>query len=290
MGCRIQLAYLNLDKLYDGAYAPADYETLDIVSEGCHLYGEILWPGGSFTAPRPCVILLHGYPGSAQNGDLGQALRRIGCVVLLPHHRGAWGSEGKYLVSHCIQDAVNIAEYVRREAFVRRMNIDPDAIFLAGHSMGGNTVLNAGKQLPWLRGIIAIAPFDPTRFLREGKPEKLRAVLGQGRVLKSDGPDAIYEDIVSHRDDYGFENAYEELKDQNLCFVTGSLDECAPPEEMVRPLYELLAAHPTAALQRWEDLPAAHGLCDCRVEMTRLIAEFIKTLTDRGSGNSVQGA
>ena len=109
---RLLLQYLFEDGPFLRETALPDYDTLDIVSHGCHLYGEILWPDGGFGQLRPCVILLHGFPGSARNDDLAHALCRIGCVVLIPHHRGAWGSEGEYLISNCVEDAVTLADYV----------------------------------------------------------------------------------------------------------------------------------------------------------------------------------
>ena len=56
-------------------------------SNGSHIYGEIMWPSQDFPKPHPCVIMLHGYPGSARNDDISHALCRAGCVVLVPHNR-----------------------------------------------------------------------------------------------------------------------------------------------------------------------------------------------------------
>jgi pimeloyl-ACP methyl ester carboxylesterase len=271
---RLQLQYLFEDQPLAQEITPPDYDTFEFVSEGCRLFGEIMWPAGCYTS-RPCVVLMHGYPGSARNDDLAHALCRIGCVVVTPHHRGAWGSEGKYLPSRCVEDAVNLANYVRSAAFVQKYQTDPDAVFLAGHSMGGNTTLNAGKQLPWLRGMILIAPFDPTRSLRDGDETALRELLPQCSVLHCDGEEAIYEDLTAHVNAFAFENAFEQVKDRNLCCVGGSMDACAPPDVMFGPLWQRLQQHPTAAIQRFEKLPAYHGLLGCRQACIRMIAQFI---------------
>ena len=90
-----------------------DYTTLDFVSNGSHIYGEIMWPSANQPKPHPCVIMLHGFPGTARNDDISHALCRIGCVVIVPHNRGAWGSQGKYLITHCIEDAIAFAEHAR---------------------------------------------------------------------------------------------------------------------------------------------------------------------------------
>lgn len=280
MGKRLQLEYLWKDRPYDPAAAVADYAPVDFDSEGCRLYGQVMWPDGGFDGLRPCVILLHGYPGTSRNDDLAQALRRIGCVVLTFQHRGAWGSQGKYLISHCVEDAVHAAAYVRSPAFCERFRVDPDSIFMGGHSMGSNTTLRTARLLPWLRGMLLIAPYDPARYLRTGRPELFRELLECGYVMASDGLEAIYQDAAAHMEDFSYENAFEDLKDRNLCCVAGSLDSCAPPEEMVYPLWDRLRAHETRAVQRLEVYPAEHGLCGCRAAATEVIARFLEDVLE----------
>lgn len=272
---RIQLQYLFKDKPYVEGNAQADYDSLDVVSHGCHLYGEILWPDGGYAHLRPCVILLHGFPGCARNDDLAHALCRIGCVVLIPHHRGAWGSEGEYLVSNCVEDAVVLANYVRSADFCQRYHTSPDNVYLIGHSMGGNTVLNAAKLLPELRGIVLLTPFDPTRHLCDGKEEILLHLLEQGTLLRSKGVNAIFRDIVTHQESFCFASAFDALKNQNLLCIAGKADLCAPTELMFLPLWEQMQAYQSRAVQRFLEFPAGHGLLGCRTALIRAVAQFL---------------
>ena len=272
---RIQLEYLFEDRPTPRDVAPADYDALDVVSGGSHIYGQIMWPDGGYAEPRPCVILTHGYPGTARNDDLVHALRRVGCVVLTPHHRGAWGSQGNYLVSHCVEDAVAVAEYAHTPEFCEKFHTDPDCVFLGGHSMGGNTTLNACRKLPWLRGLILMTPFDSTRLIRQGQPDKLRSLLPAGYNLTGYDAEVFFQDIEAHVGEYDFEKSFDAVKDQNLCCVEGELDTLAPMEDMFLPLGRILEAHPTAAIQRMTVLPTGHGLCDCRVALIRYVAQFI---------------
>lgn len=108
---------------------------LCVDSHGSKIYGELMWPDGGFFARHPCVLLFHGYLGAARNDDLAFALRRIGCVVATVHHRGAWGSEGSYLISNCVEDVINVYRHVWEPAFCQKYRIHPNAIFLIGHSM-----------------------------------------------------------------------------------------------------------------------------------------------------------
>lgn len=277
---RIQLQYLFEDRPVPAGTTLSNYDTLDFVSADCHIYGQIMWPDGGYALPRPVVLLLHGFPGSARNDDIAHALCRAGCVVLTPHHQGAWGSEGEYLVTHCIEDAVNLAEHVRTPEFREKYNADPASVYLIGHSMGGNTALNAAKRLPFLRGAVLMTPFDPTRHIRDGSTDQLLTLSDQGSLLHWVKKTAVYEDILAHLDDLAFENAFDALKDQNLLCVTGAADEVAPGGQMFGPLWALLQAHETTAVQRLLELNADHGLLGCRVALIRAIGRFIADTTD----------
>lgn len=272
---RLQLQYLLADRPCSAGTALSDYDCLDVVSHGCHLYGEILYPDSGYARPRPCVIMFHGFPGSARNDDLAHALCRIGCVVLTPHHRGAWGSEGEYLVSHCVEDALALASYVRSPEFCRQYNADPGSVYFIGHSMGGNTALNAARRLTWLRGLVLLTPFDPTRYLLDGEEKLLRQLLKQGYLLHSRGTEALFQDIAAHRDEFCFTSAFDALKDRSLLCVAGKADACAPAQRMFLPLWELLQTHESRAIQQFLELPAGHGLLGCRTALIRAVAQFI---------------
>ncbi len=272
---KLEPQYLFKDKERHKPSALSDYDTLDFISNDQHVYGEIMWPDGEYSAPRPCVIMLHGFPGSARNDDIAHALCRIGCVVMVPHHRGAWGSEGKYLITHCIEDARNLVGYARSDEFCKRYNVDARNIVLLGHSMGANTALNAGKNIPDICGLILITPFDPTRYLCEEKQKYLTALLEEGKILQSDGAEYIYQDVEQHQDQMSFEKAFDKIKDQNILCLAGEYDSCAPISEMVQPLWNKLKSHNTQAVQRLKIYPAEHGLLGCRVSAITEIADFL---------------
>lgn len=115
---RLKLENLFADDENLDPTALPDYTTLDFVSNGSHIYGEIMWPSSNIEKPHPCVIMLHGFPGTARNDDISHALCRIGCVVIVPHNRGAWGSEGKYTITHCIEKPRSVPVFPRSKTFV----------------------------------------------------------------------------------------------------------------------------------------------------------------------------
>ena len=277
----VRLENLFEDEIDIDSTALPDYTTLDFVSNDSHIYGEILWPSGNAEKPHPCVIMLHGFPGTARNDDISHALCRIGCVVIVPHNRGAWGSQGKYLITNCIEDARNLAEYAHSAEFALKYDVDPNQIFLLGHSMGANSALNAGKNLDWIRGIIMLTPYDPTRYLNRAKESYFRSLLEEGKILQSDGIDAIYEDVVVNRDKICHPGAFEQVKDKNLLAFCGTYDSVSPINEMVLPLWRLLESHPTKAIQRRIECPTEHGLLGRRITVIREIASFISEAIER---------
>lgn len=271
----LHLEYLFEDDEQLDPTALPDYTTLDFVSNGSHIYGEIMWPSENYPKPHPCVIMLHGFPGTARNDDISHALCRIGCVVIVPHNRGAWGSEGKYTITHCIEDAQNLAEYVHSKEFLEKYNVDPGQIFLLGHSMGANSALNAGKKLDWICGIIMLTPYDPTRYLNRNKESYFRSLLEEGKILQSDGIDAIYEDVVINKDEISHPKAFEQVKDKNLIVFAGTYDSVSPINEMILPLWQKLEAHETTAIQKRIEYPTEHGLLGRRISVIKEIAGFI---------------
>ena len=147
--------------------------------------------------------------------------------------------------------------------------------------MGANSSLNAGRRLPWLAGIIMLPPYDPTRYLNCDKEVYLRSLLEEGRILHSDGIDAIYEDVLKRREEISHPNAFEDVKDKNILVFAGKYDSVSPIEEKILPLWNKLNSHKTNAIQKLVKYPTEHGLIGRRISMICEIADFIETSTSR---------
>ncbi|MBP5212404.1 MAG: alpha/beta fold hydrolase [Pyramidobacter sp.] len=270
---RFDLSWLFEDKPVEPGVSPADYDGFEVVVDNARIYGQALWPDGCFAAPRPTCVLLHGYPGTGRNDDLAQALRRCGCAVIVPHARGAWGSEGTYSFAHIVEDAIAVAREVRSGELGKKLNADADAVFLIGHSMGGWASLNAARSLPWLRGLVLLAPYDLSWHITGGTPQELRSLLTSGLIMNTGGEEALFAEAVRLKD-RSFAAAFDAVKDMNVCGVYGTLDPVAP-FAMSAALWALLDAHSTRAVQRRVEYPTAHGLDSHRIAMTRFVAGFI---------------
>ena len=79
-------------------------------------------------------ILLHGIPGCERNLDLAQALRRAGFHVMTFHYSGSWGSDGDYSLTHDLEDADTVLDFIlQNESY----GVDKEHIYAVGHSLGG---------------------------------------------------------------------------------------------------------------------------------------------------------
>lgn len=114
-------------------------------------------------APHPTLLLLHGFPGNEQNLDLAQAARRAGWHVLTLHYRGSWGSPGRFSFGGAAQDAHTALAFLRDPATIAKYRIDPGAIVVAGHSMGGFMAADAAADDPKVAGLFLLDPWDPSQ-------------------------------------------------------------------------------------------------------------------------------
>ena len=273
---RLNTEYLFRDEPMKSSQPLSDYDALVFKSEGSEIYGQILKPQRAPWDRAPCVLMFHGFAGFGRFDDVGQALCRAGCVVLIPHHRGAWGSQGKYSVSNCVQDAAGLVKYVKSPEFQKKYHTDPDAVFLIGHSMGGNTVLNAAAGVPGVRGIVMLAPCDIGTMYRQMPKEKMKVFMVENglEVLRTDGFEAVYADLGRHAEQYAFPNAAKKLKNVHLFLVTGEWDTCIS-NDLLKVFYAAVCGNRTVLLRTSKSYPAAHGLMGVRTELSRDIADFI---------------
>ena len=266
--------YLSADRPADGEAAISRSEALVFRSGGDRIYGQVLRPNAAFGRGRPVVIFCHGFAGFTRMDDVAQALCRAGCVALVPHHRGAWGSEGKYSIANIIDDAVNLVDYVSSEEFTAKYGTDPKLVFLCGYSMGGNTVLHAALRRPKVRGVILQAPCDIAYCMRSvSKAEAFRFLSDNGlEVLRTDGAEALYGEIMSAADRLGFKSAAEKMKDRNVMLALGRYDHVVPLGA-IDAFWSARSGN--AAIWVRKDYPTSHGFMGVRVAFAADIADFI---------------
>ncbi len=251
---------------------------LNIVSGGCHLYGYLLKPDSRYPKPSPTAIVFHGFPGYTTNNDLEYALMRMGCVVIHVNHRGAWGSEGFYLFSNLVDDAVAIGKWAHNPAVAEQYGIDTGNIFLIGHSMGGMTVLNAAKRLPFIKGVAAIAPYDlAAAFLNRMEKDLFLMIEIEGQCLKMTSASDVFENALDNYHQLSIYETHRHLVDHNVLMVSATLDKVAPPDKMLMPLVRRLQSETgKSGSVKLVEIPSNHSLSSARTVLALQIGEWMQ--------------
>ena len=250
---------------------------LNITSGGCHLYGYLLTPDKRIDGPYPTIIMSHGFPGYTTNNDLELALMRMGCVVIHMNHRGAWGSEGNYLFTNLKDDLIAIAKWAHNPAIADQYDIDTENIFLVGHSMGGQTVLNAAKDLPFIKGVVAMAAYDIGAAFRYKMEKDLFLMIEtEGQCLKMNSASEVYENALMNQQELSVLNRYDELAKRNVLLIEAAFDTVAPPEKMLRPLATKLAE--LNANVSYESIQSNHSFVGQRMKLTKIVGEWIEKI------------
>ncbi len=134
-------------------------------SDGINIYAKS-WDTDN---PKAVVLLVHGLGEHINRYDhLGAFLNKNGFALLGNDHRGHGQSGGPKGHIPSYEDLLKEVDQLRQEA----TNRYPDApVFLYGHSLGGNIVLNyLLVRQPEIKGVIATGPalklaFEPSAFL-----------------------------------------------------------------------------------------------------------------------------
>ena len=113
-------------------------------------------------APRPCVVLAHGFAGTQDTPSIqaaAQAFAAAGFSALTFDYRNFGESDGAPRQLICIQEQhEDIKAAVR---FARsQSSIDPKRVALLGTSLGGGHVIAVAANDPEIAAVVAQVPFN----------------------------------------------------------------------------------------------------------------------------------
>jgi poly(3-hydroxybutyrate) depolymerase len=141
-------------------------ETIRLESDGLTLVGSLHLPPGfrppASGAAKPAVLLLHGStPRGRRLGIyrvLAPALAECGFVVLNLDQRGYGDSEDPPRLDDpaAFDYVADVGSAVRY--LTALPGVDPDRVYVVGHSFGGDVALAAGTRIEGIAGIAAIGP------------------------------------------------------------------------------------------------------------------------------------
>ena len=204
----------NIDYLYNDfkpdEFYPAGQVELQIKSSGSTMYGVAYTADGK--GPHPTLVLLHGLPGNERGLDIAQSIRRAGYNVVYFNYRGSWGSKGIFGFQNAIEDVSAVVDYLSDSLNRETLRVNPERIFIVGHSMGAGIALIAGLKDLRIKGVVAVSVFNPYTLLQgdsaPGTLISLKEYLLTLGMLNCD-PDKFLYDILAKLKNYNIEDIVE---------------------------------------------------------------------------------
>ncbi len=233
-------------------------------SHGSSIMGLFLLASG--TQPHPTVILLHGFPGYEQNIDLAQSLRRDGWNVLAMHYRGAWGSQGAFSFSHCMEDVSAMLAYVTQPANVTKFRIDTHHLVVIGHSMGGFLTVAALAQHPELKAGVVITEGSPSRdfhdYFAQPDPADFAPLAGTSLSI-------LLQEARAHASTWSFTTFASRVTPRPVLDITANDGLRASNEALVAALKQ--AGSPVTSIHFDTD----HAFSDHRIALQTAILKWL---------------
>ncbi len=264
----------------EGSLIPApDHKSIIIPGKRGRILSLLYTAGGE--GPKPTVLILHGFPGNEQNLDIAQALRRIGFSTMSFHYSGSWGSDGAYRFSHCLEDGETVLDYMISHA--EELQIDPDRLFIFGHSLGGFAGANLLAKREEFRGGVLMAPADIHGTFRfaSSMPDKIPMAMAllenSTKWLNDVTPRQLAEDVDALGDAVSFAALAEPLSRKDLLLITGEQDQTTPFALNQKPLLDRLEQLGRKNHTHLH-LNTGHGFEDKRILVTERIADFLTSL------------
>jgi uncharacterized protein len=196
-------------------------EAPDVPSHGAKMYSVLYLAAGA--GAHPTVVLMHGFPGNEQDMDLAYSIRRAGWNVLVPHCRGAWGSEGAYSFTHAIEDTQAAVQFLRDPENVKKYRIDPKRLVLIGHSVGGFLVAYATARDAEILavGMIAASNLGPStmrNWARDPQEIQTRFRANASRLAGTTG-EKLLEEAKQNAASWNYLDYAPALKDRPVLIV-----------------------------------------------------------------------
>jgi len=212
---------------------------------------------------------LHGFPGNERNLDLAQVLRARGWNVIYFNYRGAWGSEGKFSFTNCVEDVVNVVHYAKQEKEMLR--VDTSNIVFVGHSMGGWVTLKSIQLLPEIKKAVALSTWDIAGTYRDIKNEqeliaKPKEDFKDVFVLNTEYKE-IFQPVIKNRTYYNLANDGKLLSTKKLLI----LDEHNQNAPIVSAIKSQKGSDVT--YQVWN---TDHPFTNKRVSFIKAVLEFLE--------------
>ncbi|GHO42034.1 alpha/beta hydrolase family protein [Ktedonospora formicarum] len=262
-----------LDEQYPATLIPLTFN-----SHGQQLVGRILVAQG--IGPHPTILLLHGFPGDEQNGDLAHIFRRAGWNVMTFHYRGAWGSQGSFSFTHVFEDIPIALDLLRTHEMREQCRVDPERIVLIGHSMGGFAALLTAASDPSLHAVASLAGFHfgPFAQLLRQDASLHTSIVRDWKTclpaLRGISAEQLVQEVLDQAEQWTLDQCLDQLSQHRVFLLAGSRDTVAPPDLHHTPLVAALEQCPAPRI-RSAILHTDHAFSDARVTLAQHLLSWL---------------
>jgi len=174
---------------------------------------------------KETIILIQGYPGNDTNFDIAQELRSDGRNVILFNHRGAWGSQGIYSYSNCLQDVQEVIRYLSKHSLANELRIDTDEFILIGRSYGAGIALIQGSQIEAVKKIISISATNYGEIMMGYQSlEELGSFKRymQKQIMINHNIDSFLQELLDYKEEYNIVNYADQLQNKKVLHIEDS--------------------------------------------------------------------
>jgi len=226
---KIAMLWLMFSSNANGQTNPSNKEIegfnaeLLIDVEGDTISGYALIAKGS--KKKQTVVIIKGYPGNDSNFDLAQELRNQGLNAILFNHRGAWGSQGKYLYSNCLEDIEYLINYLAEPNVSENLRIDINNFVLIGRSLGGGVALISGCQINRVKKIIGISNVNYGELMQNySDVNELNnySKYMKKQIMMNHNINEFLEELIENKAKYSIANYSEELSKKKVLLLEDS--------------------------------------------------------------------
>lgn len=262
---------------FDEQY-PATLIPLTFESHGQQLIGRILVAQGA--GPHPTVLLLHGFPGDEQNGDLAHIFRRAGWNVMTFHYRGAWGSQGSFSFTHVFEDIPVALDLLRTHEMGERCRVDVERIVLIGHSMGGFAALLTAAGDPSIHAVASLAGFHfgPFAQLLRHDASLIESTIRDWNTclpaLQGTSAESLVQEVLDRSEQWQLYQYLDQLSQSSVFLLGASRDTVASVDFHHTPLVAVLEQRSTSRV-RSAILHTDHAFSDARVALAQHLLSWL---------------
>lgn len=141
--------------------------------------------------------------------------------------------------------------------------------------MGGQTVINAAKELSFIKGVVAMAAYDiGAAFDYKMGKDLFLMIETEGQCLKMNSASDVYENASNNRQQLSVVNNYEKLLEHNVLLVEAELDTIAPPNIMLKPLADCIKN--AGGQVDYEIIKSNHSFVGQRIKLAQIVGKWLE--------------